>query len=66
MSKRFRFAAAQLQANFDVYNALNASPILGRNNTYGGTAWGTPVTSLATGAGVLDGRLVQFSARVTF
>jgi hypothetical protein len=66
VSKMIRMGRTQLQANFDVYNAFNASSILGRNNTYGGTAWGTPVTSLATGPGVLDGRLIQFSARLTF
>jgi hypothetical protein len=55
----------RLQANFDVYNALNASSLLGINTAYG-AQWRFPVTSLATGAGVLDGRLVEFSGQLTF
>jgi len=55
----------RLQANFDVYNALNASSLLGINTAYG-AQWRFPVTSLATGAGVLDGRLVEFSGQLSF
>jgi hypothetical protein len=66
LSKFIRIASKlRLQANFDVYNALNASPLLGINTTYG-SQWRFPVTSLATGAGVLDGRLVQFSGTLSF
>jgi hypothetical protein len=55
-----------LQANFDVYNVLNASSILGVNPTYGGS-WRFPVAapSLATDA-VLQGRLIQFGGQLTF
>jgi hypothetical protein len=54
-----------LQANFDVYNAFNASSLLGVNNTYG-SQWRVPASSVATGAGVLNGRLVQFSGKLSF
>jgi len=66
LSKLFRIGSQlRLQANLDVYNALNASSLLGINNNFG-AQWRFPVTSLATGAGVLDGRLVQFSGLLTF
>ena len=55
----------RLQVNLDVYNALNASSLLNINTAYG-AQWRFPLTSLATGAGVLDGRLVEFSGRLTF
>ena len=55
----------RLQANFDVYNAFNASTLLGVNNTYG-SQWLVPASSTASGAGVLNGRLVQFSGRLGF
>ena len=65
-SKFFRFTPTlRLQANVDVYNALNASSLLGINTNYG-AQWRFPVTTLATGAGVLDGRLVVFSGQLTF
>ena len=66
LSKLFRMGPRlRLQANLDVYNALNANAILGLNNTYG-TQWRYPVTSIATGAGSLNGRLFQFSGGLTF
>ena len=43
---------------------LNASSLLGINTAYG-AQWRFPVTSLATGAGGLDGRLVEFSGQLT-
>jgi hypothetical protein len=66
LSRTFRAGGrARAQANFDVYNVFNSSAILGLNNTYG-RQWRVPVTSIATGAGVLNGRLFQFSGRVSF
>jgi hypothetical protein len=66
LSRVFRLGATvRAQANVDVYNVFNASSILGLNNTYG-RQWRVPVTSIATGAGVLNGRLLQFSGRVSF
>ena len=65
LSRIFRAGAVRAQANFDVYNVFNSSAILGLNHTYG-RQWRVPVTSIATGAGVLNGRLFQFSGRVSF
>jgi carboxypeptidase family protein len=66
LSRLFRLGATvRAQANFDVYNVFNASSILGLNNTYG-RQWRVPVTSIAIGSGVLNGRLFQFSGRVSF
>ena len=66
LSKNLRLGQrASLQANFDVYNVFNASSILGLNNTYG-SRWRIPVTSIATGAGILNARLFQFSGRLSF
>ena len=47
-----------VRANVDLYNALNASSVLVLNNTYG-SAWQKPIV-------ILDGRLIQFSAQLTF
>jgi hypothetical protein len=49
---------ARLQANVDLYNALNAAPITGIQTTFG-SLWRYPTQ-------VLEGRLVQFSGKVTF
>jgi hypothetical protein len=49
----------RLQANFDVYNALNASTILGINPAYGTAAWRRPTA-------ILDARLIEFGGQLTF
>jgi hypothetical protein len=48
----------RLQANVDLYNALNAAPITGIQTTYG-SLWRFPTQ-------LLEGRLVQFSGKLTF
>jgi hypothetical protein len=58
LSKIFRIGAARLQASFDLFNLLNASPILTENARYG-SAWLTPT-------GILDARLAKFGAKFTF
>jgi hypothetical protein len=60
----------RLQANFDVYNVLNSSAILGINTTYG-SQWRRPLgvggaVAAASGTAVLDGRLIEFSGALTF
>ncbi|PYR26538.1 MAG: hypothetical protein DMF92_18280 [Acidobacteria bacterium] len=47
-----------VQANVDAYNALNSSSIALVNVTYG-SQWRLPLA-------VLEGRLIEFSANVTF
>jgi hypothetical protein len=48
----------RLQANVDLFNALNGSGILTINNTFG-SAWRKPLT-------IVEARLVEFSAQLTF
>jgi len=57
---------ARLRANFDVYNVLNGSAILGVNNSYG-SLWLQPAAQLNLEVdSILPGRLVQFSGELTF
>jgi hypothetical protein len=48
----------RLQVNFDVFNVMNASYVLGQNNTFG-TTWQKPSQTM-------DGRMFQLSANLTF
>ena len=57
-SRVFRVQKERIEAQFDVYNALNASPILSINTRYG-LAWKTPTEILA-------GRLIKFGVQVEF
>jgi hypothetical protein len=57
-SRMFRVANQRIEPEFDIYNVMNASPILSENNTYG-PAWRTPTQ-------VLAGRLMKFGLKVTF
>jgi hypothetical protein len=58
-AKTFRISAKHIEPEFDIYNVLNASPILSVNNNYGTAAWRTPTQILA-------GRLLKFGVRVSF
>jgi len=57
VAKVFRGDFGNLRASLDLYNALNAAPVLGRNNNFGttGVGWGRPTAIMA-------GRLVKVSA----
>jgi hypothetical protein len=57
-SRVVHLKAVALRLDADIYNALNASPILGVIGTYG-TAWLRPTQ-------ILDGRLFKFGAQMTF
>ena len=57
-SRVFRIQQWRLETQFDLYNALNASPILSINTRYG-TAWLTPTE-------VLAGRLLKFGMQLDF
>jgi hypothetical protein len=57
-ARTFRMSGRRLEPEFDIYNALNASPILSVNNNFG-AAWRTPTQILA-------GRLLKFGMKVTF
>jgi hypothetical protein len=58
---------ARLQANVDIYNALNGSSLVAANSTYG-PSWLQPASDNAIGGvdPILPGRLFQFGGRVTF
>ena len=58
LSKTFKVGKGHVQANFDVYNMTNASPILSQNVTYG-PSWLKPNE-------ILSGRLIKFSAQLEF
>lgn len=57
-SRIFRIAGKRVEPEFDIYNALNASPILAVNNTYG-PQWRQPTQILA-------GRLLKIGFQMTF
>ena len=58
LTKYLTMGKRRVQANFDLYNALNSSDILGENTTFG-SSWRKPTL-------VLNGRLIQFSANMSF
>jgi hypothetical protein len=58
LSKVMRVGRTRIQGNFDMYNALNASPVLLLNTTYGPN-WEQPTQ-------ILPGRLFKFGAQIAF
>jgi hypothetical protein len=61
-SKIFKFGRATLDANMDIYNALNSDAVLTEQSAYSGTnggAWLLPTS-------VLQGRIVKFGVRLDF
>jgi len=58
VAKIFHVRKLRVQGTLDLFNALNASPILAVNNTYG-PSWRNVQQ-------ILDGRLLKFGAQVNF
>jgi hypothetical protein len=58
LSKILKIGRTTVEGQFDMYNALNASPVLAFNTTYG-PSWLKPIQ-------VLDGRVLKFGLQVTF
>jgi hypothetical protein len=58
LSRMFRVRNTRVEPQFDIYNALNASPVLAVNTNYG-AAFLRPTQILA-------GRLLKFGFQVTF
>ena len=54
----FAFKGKQLEAQFDVFNSLNANPVLTQNQTFG--------TALDRPASVLQGRLIRMGLQAKF
>ena len=62
LSRIFRMKTTRLQANVDLYNAMNASTVLGLNNTFstaGQNNWQQPTQ-------ILDARLLKVSVQMDF
>jgi hypothetical protein len=57
-SRLFRIAGKRVEPEFDIYNALNASPILSVNSTFG-PLWLTPTQ-------ILSGRLLKIGFQLNF
>jgi hypothetical protein len=57
-ARAFRFGNKRVEPEFDIYNALNASPLLSVNNSFG-AAWRTPTQ-------ILSGRTLKFGAKMSF
>jgi hypothetical protein len=57
-AKIFSFGSRRATINLDLYNALNANPVLNQNNTFG-TAWQTPLA-------ILNARLFKISGQFDF
>ncbi|PYQ95003.1 MAG: hypothetical protein DMF96_23935 [Acidobacteria bacterium] len=57
-SRTFRIAGKRVEPQFDIYNVLNASPILAVNTTYG-PQWRTPTQ-------ILSGRLLKLGVQMNF
>ena len=59
LAKRLNVSPTKrLMVNFDVFNVLNGSYVLGQNNTFG-TTWQKPSQTM-------DGLMFQLSANLTF
>jgi hypothetical protein len=56
---------SRLQANLDIYNALNSNAVINLISGYG-PKWLYPSDGGATGLGLLGARLLQFSSALTF
>lgn len=57
-ARTVRIVGMRFEPEFDIYNALNASPILSVNGSYG-SSWRTPTQILA-------GRLLKFGLKMSF
>lgn len=65
VSRRFSLSPRlRLRASLDVYNVFNDGSVVNTNNNYG-AFWLRPVGGAFT-AGLVDGRLLQFSGQLTF
>jgi hypothetical protein len=57
VGKTFRFAQRRVAVNLDIYNALNANPVMQENAVY--TVWRTPLR-------IMDARLFKISGQLDF
>ena len=64
--KIFRVGRKRIQANVDLYNLFNISPVLNYNSTYGTLGSATAGAVFLQPTQILDGRLVKFSFQLDF
>lgn len=65
-SKVFKLRqGARLQANFDIYNALNANSILGVNSNFG-ARWRLPIAAQVGTEALMNGRSIQIGGELRF
>jgi hypothetical protein len=64
--KILKFGQKRLQANFDLYNVFNASPVVTFNSTYGTFGSATAGSVYRQPTQILDGRLAKFSVQFDF
>jgi len=64
--KILKFGGTRLQANFDLYNVFNASPVVTFNSTYGTFGSATAGSVYRQPTQILDGRLAKFSVQFDF
>ena len=64
-TKVFNAGRVRVQANLDIYNALNANSVLGVNSNYG-SLWLLPIAATTATEAILQGRLIQFVGELRF
>ena len=66
LSKLFNLSdRVRLRANLDIYNALNASSVLGVNQNFG-SAWQVPFSAGTALEALLQGRMIQVGGELSF
>ena len=66
ISKIFKLGTkGRLQANFDIYNALNANAVLGVNPNYG-SRWQFPIAAQVGTEAMMNGRSIQVGGELRF
>ena len=65
-SDELKFGGKRVQANFDLYNVFNASPVVTFNSTYGTFGSATAGSVYRQPTQILDGRLAKFSVQFDF
>jgi carboxypeptidase family protein len=66
LTKIIHVNRGRLQGMVDLYNALNANPVLVLNNTYGATAGATAGAAWQVPQGILPGRIIKFGIQANF
>jgi hypothetical protein len=66
LTKIMHVNRGRFQAMVDLYNALNANPVLVLNNTYGATAGATAGAAWQVPQGILPGRIIKFGVQANF